>query len=133
MKKGFTCGAFDLLHAGHIIMLKEIRSQCDHLIVGLQSDPSIDRSEKSKPIETLEERIIRLEGCKYVDEIIIYDTEKDLYELLKKLNPDFRFIGADWEGKSFTGEDLPIKTIFNTRRHNYSSTNLRKRILDNNI
>ncbi len=128
MKKGFTCGSFDLLHAGHILMLKEIRQQCDHLVVGLQSDPTIDRPDKSKPIETLEERMIRLDGCKYVDEVIVYNTEKELYELLKNINPDVRFIGTDWEGKSFTGDDLPIKVIFNSRGHNYSSTNLRKRI-----
>ncbi len=130
MIKGFTCGAFDLLHPGHILMLKEIRGQCDFLIVGLHSDPSTDRSEKNKPIETLEERRIRLEACKYIDEIVEYNTEADLYELLKNLKPEIRFIGADWEGKHFTGDDLPIKVIFNTRGHNYSSSNLRKRILE---
>ncbi len=130
MIKGFTCGAFDLLHAGHILMLKEIRAQCDFLIVGLQTDPTIDRPEKSKPIETIEERKIRLEGCKYVDQIVLYDTEADLYNLLKKIKPDVRFLGADWQGKHFTGEDLSIKVIFNSRGHNYSSTNLKKRILD---
>ncbi|MFA6524265.1 MAG: adenylyltransferase/cytidyltransferase family protein [Candidatus Paceibacterota bacterium] len=131
MKKGFTCGAFDLLHAGHILMLKEICAQCDFLIVGLQADPTIDRPEKNKPIETVEERMIRLQSCKYIDQIILYNTEADLYEMLKKLNPDVRFVGADWKGKHFTGDDLPIKIIFNTRNHNYSSSNLRKRILDN--
>ena len=129
MKKGFTCGAFDLLHAGHILMLKEIRAQCDFLIVGLQSDPTIDRPEKNKPIETIEERMTRLEGCKYIDEIILYDTEKDLYNLLKKLKLDVRFVGDDWKEKHFTGDNLPIKVVFNTRNHNYSSSNLRKRIL----
>ncbi len=132
MKKGFTCGTFDLLHAGHMLMLKEIRGGCEYLIVGLQSDPTIDRPEKNKPVETLEERMIRLEGCKYVDEVIVYNTEKELYELLKNLNPDVRFIGADWKGKSFTGDDLPINVIFNSREHNYSSTNLRKRITNTN-
>jgi len=131
MKKGFTCGAFDLLHAGHILMLKEIRAQCDFLIVGLQSDPTIDRPEKNKPIETIEERMTRLEGCKYIDEIILYDTEKDLYNLLKKLKLDVRFVGDDWKEKHFTGDNLPIKVVFNTRNHNYSSSNLRKRILNN--
>jgi len=129
MIKGFTCGAFDLLHPGHILMLKEVRAQCDFLIVGLQSDPTIDRSEKNKPIETLEERKIRLEGCKYVDEVVIYNTEKELYDLLKELKPDIRFLGADWEGKHFTGDDLPIKVIFNSRPHGMSSSNLRERIL----
>ena len=130
MTKGFTCGAFDLLHPGHILMLEEIRKQCDYLIVGLHSDPTLDRKEKNKPIETVEERRIRLDACKYVDEIVEYNTEDDLYKLLKNLKPDIRFLGADWEGKHFTGDDLPIRVIFNTRSHNYSSTNLRKRILD---
>jgi glycerol-3-phosphate cytidylyltransferase len=129
MIKGFTCGAFDLLHPGHILMLKEIRGQCDFIIIGLHTDPTIDRPEKNKPIETIEERRIRLEACKYIDEIIEYNTEADLYELLKNLNPDIRFLGADWEGKHFTGDDLLIKVIFNSRDHVYSSTNLRKRIL----
>jgi glycerol-3-phosphate cytidylyltransferase len=130
MKKGFTAGAFDLLHAGHILMLKEIRAQCDFLIVGLQTDPTLDRPEKNKPIETIEERKIKLEGCKYIDQIILYNTEADLYDLLKKLKPDVRFVGTDWKDKHFTGDDLPIKVIFNSRDHNYSSSNLRKRILD---
>ena len=130
MIKGFTCGAFDLLHAGHILMLKEVRSQCDFLIVGLHTDPTLDRFNKNKPIETIEERKIQLEGCKYVDQIILYDTEADLYKLLQELKPDIRFIGADWKDKHFTGDDLPIKVIFNSRGHNYSSSNLRKRILE---
>ena len=130
MKKGFTCGTFDLLHAGHILMLKEIRGQCDFLVVGLQTDPTLDRPEKNKPIETLEERRIQLEGCKYIDKIVIYNTEMDLLNLLKELNPDIRFVGEDWKGKHFTGDDLPIKVIFNSRSHSYSSTSLRKRILD---
>ena len=130
MIKGFTCGAMDLLHAGHLLMLKECRGQCDYLIVGLQTDPTLDRPEKGKPIETIEERLMRLEGCKYVDEIIIYDTEANLSKLLKKLQPDVRFVGADHKDKPFTGDDLPIKIIFNTREHNYSSSNLRKRIID---
>jgi glycerol-3-phosphate cytidylyltransferase len=128
--KGFTCGAFDLLHPGHLLMFKEIRNQCDFLIVGLHTDPSIDRKNKNKPIETIEERKIRLESCKYVDEIIPYETEADLYELLKKLKPNIRFVGEDWKGKHFTGDDLPIKVIFNTRDHGYSSSSLRNRILN---
>ena len=135
MIKGFTCGTFDLLHAGHILMFKEIRSQCDFLVVGLQTDPSTtDESyrgkKKHKPIETIEERKIKLEGCKYIDQIILYNTEADLFNLLKKLKPDVRFLGADWKDKHFTGENLPIKVIFNSRDHDYSSSNLRKRILD---
>jgi len=128
MIKGFTCGAFDLLHAGHVLMLKECKENCDYLIVGLQTDPTIDRPEKQKPVETLIERKIRLEGSKYVDEIIVYETEADLYEILKKINPDVRFVGIDHKDKPFTGDDLPIKIIWNTREHNYSSTSLRDRI-----
>lgn len=128
MIKGFTAGALDLLHAGHVLMLKECKSQCDYLIVGLHTDPTIDRPQKNKPVESVEERKIRLQGCRYVDKIITYDTEGDLYNLLKELNPDIRFIGADWKGKHFTGDDLPIKVIFNSRDHNFSSSNLRDRI-----
>ena len=133
MIRGFTAGAMDLLHAGHVLMLKECRSQCDYLIVGLQNDPSVTDAEyrgkkKNKPIETLQERQIRLEGCKYVDEIIVYETEDDLYKLLKTLQPDVRFLGPDWKGKHFTGYDLPIKIVFNSRNYNFSSTNLRERI-----
>ncbi len=125
---GFTCGAMDLLHAGHVLMLKECRSQCDKLIVGLQSDPSIDRVAKNRPVQSLEERRIQLEGCRYVDEIVVYDTEADLIRLLADINPDIRFLGADWKDKKFTGWDLPIKVEFNTRDHGYSSSDLRKRI-----
>src|SRR3989338_3370177 len=134
MKKiiGFTCGAMDLLHAGHVLMLKECREQCDFLIVGLQIDPSVDRPDKKKPIETVEERMIRLEGCKYVDKVITYTDEIDLYNILKKLNPDVRFMGADWKDKPNYSRDLlpDMKVVYNSRGHNHSSTNLRKRIVD---
>ena len=128
MKIGFTCGAFDLLHAGHILMLKEAREQCDKLIVGLQTDPSIDRPNKNKPIQNLDERQIQLEGCRYVDEIVLYTTEVDLVKLLRKLNPDIRILGADWQGRTFTGCELDIPVYFNSRTHHYSSSELRQRI-----
>ncbi|HEY4503173.1 MAG TPA: adenylyltransferase/cytidyltransferase family protein [Candidatus Paceibacterota bacterium] len=130
MIKGFTCGAFDLLHAGHVLMLKECRTQCDYLIVGLEIDPSVDRPDKKKPIETLEERMIRLQGCKYVDEIITYESEVDLLDLLKKVNPDVRFMGADWKNRpNYSKDRLPeMKVIYNSRDHNFSSTSLRERI-----
>lgn len=128
LRRGFTCGAMDLLHAGHVLMLKECRSQCDYLIVGLQTDPSLDRPEKHKPIQSLEERRIQLEGCRYVDEVVVYETEADLITLLKKIKPDVRFLGADWKGKKFTGYDLPIPVLFNSRDHGYSSSDLRARI-----
>ncbi len=129
---GFTCGAMDLLHAGHVLMLKECRAQCDFLIVGLQVDPSIDRPDKNKPVETLEERMIRLEGCRYVDKIVTYNTEVDLYNLLKELKPDVRFMGADWKDKPNYSRDLlpEMRVIYNSRDHGYSSTNLRQRIID---
>lgn len=127
---GFTAGALDLLHAGHVLMLKECRAQCDYLVVGLHTDPTLDRPEKNEPVETVEERMIRLKGCRYVDKIIIYDTEADLVNLLKELKPDIRFVGADWKGKKITGDELPIKIIFNSRDHNFSSSNLRQRIYD---
>lgn len=125
---GFTAGSFDLCHAGHLFMFKEIRQQCDYLIVGLQTDPTIDRPEKHIPVETVEERFIRLDACKYIDKVIIYDTEADLYKLLEKEMPDVRFIGADWKDKPYTGHNLPINVVFNSRDHNYSSSNLRERI-----
>ncbi|MDD5721132.1 MAG: adenylyltransferase/cytidyltransferase family protein [Candidatus Pacebacteria bacterium] len=131
---GFTCGAMDLLHAGHVLMLKECKEQCDYLIVGLEIDPSIDRPYKKKPIEILEERMIRLQGCKYVDEIVVYNTEIGLYNLLKKINPDIRFMGADWKYKPNYSRDLlpNMKVIYNSRDHNFSSSDLRRRILLSN-
>ncbi len=132
MIRGFTCGTMDLLHAGHVLMLKECRGQCDYLIVGLEIDPSVDRPDKQKPIETVEERMIRLQGCRYVDEIITYKDEMDLYNLLKKVNPDIRFIGIDWKNKpNYSRDKLPnMKVIYNSRDHGYSSANLRKKIID---
>ena len=127
MIKGFTCGVLDLLHPGHLLMLKECKAQCDFLIIGLQENA---RECKEQPIETFEERMIRLQGCKYVDKILTYNTEQDLFNLLKELKPDVRFLGADHKGKPFTGDDLNIKIIFNSRDHSFSSTNLRKRIYD---
>jgi len=128
MKTGFTCGAFDLLHAGHILMLEEAKSFCDYLIVGLHSDPTLDRSEKNKPTQSLSERMIQLMAVKYIDLILIYETEKDLIELLTAIKPDVRIIGADYIDKNFTGDDLGIETKFNSRNHSFSSSELRKRI-----
>lgn len=126
---GFTCGAFDITHAGHYLMFEENKKKCDYLIVGLQTDPSLDRKEKHKPVQSIKERLIQLKACKYIDKVIIYKTEKDLVKLLKKLKPDVRFLGMDWKDKNFTGKELPIKVIFNTRNHNYSSSNLRDKII----
>ncbi len=128
MKIGFTCSCFDLFHAGHIMMLKEAKTQCDHLIVGLQTDPTIDRPQKNKPIQSILERYIQLEACKYVDEIVVYATEKDLIDILKTYPIDVRILGEEYCDKSFTGDDLDIELYFNRRQHSFSTTELRERI-----
>ena len=128
---GFTCSCFDLLHAGHILMLQDAKSRCDKLIVGLQTDPTIDRPDtKNKPIQSFEERKIQLEAVRYVDEIIVYETEQDLYDLLKKIEPDVRILGSDYKNQpQYTGNDLGTKIYYHERNHNYSSTNLRREIV----
>jgi len=125
---GFTCGAFDLCHYGHILVFQEAKEVCDYLIVALQSDPSLDRAYKNKPVQSFEERKGLLEAIKYIDGIARYDTEADLYELLQLLSPDIRIIGKDWHGKKYTGWDLPINMYFNTRDHGYSTSELRRRV-----
>jgi glycerol-3-phosphate cytidylyltransferase len=132
---GFTCGAFDLLHAGHMLVFKEAKEQaCNYLIVGLHTDPSIDRPKtKNKPVMSVEERRILLEGIKYIDEIFEYDTEAELYEYMKTNASanggriDIRIIGEDYLGKRYTGDDLPLAVYYNQRDHDYSTTNLRRR------
>ncbi len=131
--KGFTCSTFDLLHAGHILMLKEIREHCDYLIVGLQTDPTIDRPDtKNKPIQSIIERRIQLEAVKYVDEIVVYDTEKDLENIFMVYPINTRFLGVEYKGRDFTAKklcmDLGIKVHYNSRNHNFSSTELRERV-----
>jgi len=130
---GFTCSCFDLFHAGHVMMLKEAKSQCDYLIVGLQTDPTIDRPEKNKPVQSITERYIQLEGCKYVDEILPYATEKDLMDLLTAVKIDVRILGEEYKTKQFTGKELPLKIYYNSRRHNFSTTELRSRILSTSM
>ena len=127
-KIGFTCGAFDLMHAGHMVMLEDARSICDKLIVGIQSDPSIDRPQKNRPVQSFDERIIMVEGCKYVDEIILYHTEADLLKILKDTKPDVRILGSDYRKKTFTGQELPIRIYYHERSHNWSSSGLRERV-----
>ena len=128
-KIGFTGSCFDLLHAGHILMLEDSKKQCDYLIVGLQTDPTIDRKEKNKPIQSLEERRIQLEAIKYVDEVIVYETENELYELLYKLMPNVRILGTDYEHKYFTGIEIDgIDIYFHKRDHDYSTSSLREKI-----
>ena len=128
--KGFTAGAFDLMHAGHLIMFEECRKQCDWLIVGLHIDPRTDRKEKNRPVQTSFERYMQLKSCKFIDEIIPYDTEEDLYNLLVSVKPDVRFMGMDWQGKpNYSRDKLPdMKIVYNDRKHSFSSSNLRNRI-----
>lgn len=128
-KVGFTCGAFDLLHAGHISMLEEAKSQCDHLIVGLHTNPQLDRKEKNKPIQSVFERYVQLKGCKFVDEIVPYDTEHDLSNLLRMLPIDIRILGNEYEDKAFTGMKIEgMEYYFNKRNHDYSTSELRRRL-----
>ena len=129
---GFTCSTFDLLHAGHITMLEEAKHHCDYLIVGLQNDPTLDRPEKNAPVQTIVERQIQLAAVKYVDEIVIYNTEQDLVDLLLTLPIDVRVLGDEYKSKDFTGKDIAkqrgSKIVYNGRDHSFSSTSLRKRV-----
>jgi glycerol-3-phosphate cytidylyltransferase len=128
---GFTCSCFDLLHAGHILMLKDAKEQCDYLIVGLQTDPTLDRPEKNKPIQSLEERKIQLEAVKYVDEIRIYSTEAELRDMLCEIWPSVRILGSDYITKdNFTGCQYDIPIYYHERDHDYSSSNIRKKIIE---
>ena len=132
MKIGITFSAFDLLHAGHIKMLEEAKSTCDYLICGLQTDPTIDRPEKNKPIQTVVERYIQLKGCKFVDEIVPYTTEQDLEDILHAFKIDMRIVGDEYEFKDFTGKayckEKGIELFYNKREHRFSSSSLRREI-----
>ena len=130
MRIGFTCSTFDLFHAGHILMLKEAKTQCDYLIVGIQTDPKIDRPEKNSPIQSILERFIQLQACKYIDEIIPYTHESELINILSSYKIDVRIIGEEYKNTSFTGNKLPIEIYYNKRRHTYSTTELRNRIFE---
>ena len=129
---GLTASTFDLLHAGHIAMLREAKTQCDHLICALQVDPSIDRSEKNPPVQTLVERWTQLDGVKYVDEIIPYQSEKDLEDILQMYNLDVRIIGEEYKNGKFTGRAIcaarGIEIYFNKRDHRFSTSDLRLRV-----
>jgi glycerol-3-phosphate cytidylyltransferase len=136
MKKvGFVASAFDLLHAGHVTMLREAKTQCDYLICALQVDPSVDRETKNKPIQTLVERYIQLQAVRYVDEIVCYQTEKDLEDILEIFPIDIRFLGEEYKDKDFTGREIckkrGIQIHFNKRDHRFSSSELRKRLSEN--
>ena len=131
MKKGITFGAFDLFHAGHVMMLEEAKTVCDYLIVCIQSDPSLDRKEKNKPVQSIVEREIQVSGCRYTDEVIIYDTEEDLLDILDTVDWDVRVLGEEYKAKDFTGKEQTLeKCHFNKRPHNFSSSELRKRVAE---
>lgn len=133
---GFTASAFDLLHAGHVSMLREAKEQCDYLICGLQMDPSLDRPTKNSPIQSVVERYAQLAAVKYVDEIIPYLTEKDLEDILSMYQIDVRILGEEYRDKDFTGKDIcrkrGIQLYFNKRDHRFSSTDLRNRVKERN-
>ena len=143
MKKGITFSSFDLIHPGHIVMLKDCKTVCNYLIVGIQSDPTIDRNKtndsyskisgkkKNLPIQTLEERLIMIKAIKYIDEVFVYHTEEDLYNWLNTNKWDIRILGSDWESKKFTGFDIKGEIYFHKRDHKWSTTNFRERIKNN--
>jgi glycerol-3-phosphate cytidylyltransferase len=129
---GFTCSAFDLLHAGHVAMLRECKQHCNFLIVGLHVDPTVDRPSKNKPVQSVYERYMQLKGCEYVDAIIPYETEEDLINIMAIEPIDVRFVGVEYKDTYITGQDIcekrGINIIYNERFHMYSSTELRSRL-----
>lgn len=131
---GLTASTFDLLHAGHCAMLREAKDHCDYLICALQVDPSIDRAEKNAPVQTLVERWMQLQSVKYVDEIIPYQTEEDLKDILQMFDLDLRIIGQEYKSMKFTGRDIcsqrNIEIYYNKRDHRFSTSDLRKRVYE---
>lgn len=127
-KIGFTCSCFDILHCGHALMLEDAKRNCDILVVGLQTDPTLDRDSKNKPIQEYEERKIMIKAIRYVDEVIEYATEDDLMSILECLNPNIRTLGTDWKNKNYTGHYLPIPIHWHERSHSWSTSYLRKRV-----
>jgi len=134
LRIGFTASQFDMLHAGHVAMLSEAKNHCDYLIAGLQNNASWDRPEKNAPVQSIVERQIQLAATRYVDEIVVYNTEKDLEDILLTLPIDLRILGVEYQDKEFTGRDIcnkrNIKLIYNTRDHSFSSSSLRKRVVE---
>ena len=133
-KIGITFSTFDMLHAGHIAMLSEARNHCDYLIAGLQTDPTIDRPDtKNRPVQSIVERQIQLAACRYVDEVVVYETEEDLCDLLLILPVDVRILGVEYQDKHFSGKNecyqRVIELVFNSRDHSFSSSSLRKRVV----
>jgi glycerol-3-phosphate cytidylyltransferase len=137
-KIGIVFSSFDMFHAGHIAMLSEAKNHCDYLIAGLQTDPTIDRPDtKNKPVQTVVERQIQLAACRYVDEVVVYQTEQDLSDLLLILPIDVRILGVEYEGKDFSGkfecDHRGISLVYNSRNHSFSSSSLRKRVVSAEI
>jgi len=137
-KIGITFSTFDMLHAGHVAMLSEAKNHCDYLICGLQTDPTIDRPDtKNHPIQSIVERQIQLSACRYVDEVVVYQTEQDLRDLLLILPVDVRILGVEYQDKDFSGAEecynRNIEIVFNGRDHSFSSSSLRKRVADAQI
>lgn len=134
LKIGITFSTFDLLHAGHVAMLAEAKNHCDYLIAGLQTDPTIDRDSKNKPVQSIVERQIQLACNRFVDEIVVYQTEKDLEDILLSMPIDVRILGVEYADKDFTGKDIcnkrGIEIVYNGRDHSFSSSNLRKRVAE---
>ena len=134
LRIGFTASQFDMLHAGHIAMLSEAKNHCDYLIAGLQNNAAWDRPEKNAPIQSIVERQIQLAATRYVDEIVVYNTEKDLEDILLTLPLDVRILGVEYRDKEFTGRDIcisrDIELIYNKRDHSFSSSSLRKRVAE---
>lgn len=125
---GFTCSTFDLFHPGHVAMLQEAKEQCDYLIVGLLSDPTIDRPQtKNKPVQTMFERWLQVAACRFVDEVVPFQTEAEICDIILTLKPDIRIVGEEYRDIDFTGKNL-CPVYFNSRKHSFSSTNLRQRI-----
>lgn len=131
MKIGFTCSTFDLFHAGHVMMLEEAKKQCEFLIVGLQTDPTIDRPNiKNKPVQGVFERWAQLKACKFVDQIVPYSSERELRDILLSFPINIRILGEEYKDKQFTGHDLPMEFYFNQRKHSFSTSELRQRVID---
>jgi glycerol-3-phosphate cytidylyltransferase len=135
LRVGFVCSTFDLFHAGHVVMLEEAKRRCEYLIVGIQVDPTLDRPKtKNKPVQSIIERQIQVSACKYVDEIIVYTTEKELEDILMSLPIDVRILGEEYKDKEFTGKEICLKRnieiYFNKRDHYFSSSDLRQRVYE---
>lgn len=127
---GVTASCFDLLHPGHVMMLEDASKQCDILVIALQTDPTLDRKSKNKPIQTFHERDLMIRTNKYVDYVVHYNTEAELFDLLVALKPDVRIIGTDWKGKKYTGWELDIEMYWHERNHDWSTSELRRRIFN---